>query len=132
MPAFNDRQLNRDLAVVRAKILDMRPHRHDERRLAFTVASAVRPVLGAPQRSVALLPVRRDSLGIGCHGPAARLGSAMPRLHRVGYERVLATAHASLSDDAFAAAVAVERALLVETVFDDTEHIQRSVASLPI
>jgi len=47
-----------------------------------------------------------------------RLGSAVPPLHPVGYERALATARAALGDDVFAAAVATGRALSVETVFE--------------
>jgi len=50
---FNDRQLNRDLAAVCAKVLEARPHLPDGRRLVFTVAGAARPVLDVPQRSVA-------------------------------------------------------------------------------
>ncbi len=50
---FNDRQLNRDLATVCAKVLEGRPHLPDGLRLVFTVAGAARPVLDVPQRSVA-------------------------------------------------------------------------------
>ena len=50
---FNDRQLNRDLAAVCAKVLEVRPHLPDGRRLVFTVAGAARPVLDVPQRGVA-------------------------------------------------------------------------------
>jgi len=50
---FNDRQLNRDLAIVCAKVADAQPHLPDGHRLVFTVAGAARPVLDVPQRSVA-------------------------------------------------------------------------------
>lgn len=50
---FNDRQLNRDLAAVCAKVLEARPRLPDGRRLVFAVAGAARPVLDVPQRSVA-------------------------------------------------------------------------------
>jgi len=50
---FNDRQLNRDLAIVCAKVADAQPRLPDGHRLVFTVAGAARPVLDVPQRSVA-------------------------------------------------------------------------------
>jgi len=50
---FNDRQLNRDLAIVCAKVADAQPHLPDGHRLVFTVAGTARPVLDVPQRSVA-------------------------------------------------------------------------------
>jgi len=50
---FNDRQLNRDLAAVCARVHDARPHLPDGCRLVFTVAGAGRPVLDVSQRSVA-------------------------------------------------------------------------------
>lgn len=51
--SFNDRQLNRDLAAVCAKVLEVRPHLPDGCRLVVTVAGAARPVLDVPQRGVA-------------------------------------------------------------------------------
>jgi len=50
---FNDRQLNRDLAAVCARVDDAQPHLPDGRRLVFTIAGAACPVLDVPQRSVA-------------------------------------------------------------------------------
>jgi len=50
---FNDRQFNRDLAAVCAKVQASRPHILDGRRLVFTVAGAGPPILDLPQRSVA-------------------------------------------------------------------------------
>jgi len=50
---FNDRQLNRDLTIVCAKVADAQPRLPDGHRLVFTVAGAARPVLDVPQRSVA-------------------------------------------------------------------------------